>query len=512
MLIYLVNYYRNLLFTLSIKTTSCIFKSKFILFVKEHKLAIYKFKFVIVLLFFYSFSITTYADNIFSNLENNVLQQEVSVDSIQEFKRLARQYADSSQAGEAVNYAARYIRSTQDLSIINDHFFSNINQTDSYLNFKSRYKPEFKFLSLFYVFAGLLGLFIFILLNLKKGVDRTSTFLMSVFVLLHSLFILHLSLYLINCHYYFPHTLLMSTAFTLLYGPLIYFYFKMTDAEYKFKWIDGLHFLPALILLIYIFPFYGLSAREKFIILFDQKDILSIEANIIIVAKILSLVLYAILTIRIYKNGVPSSDETKTRKFLWQRNIIAMYVAYVIAFILYYTITSGFFDSPILFHFQILIMVAIVFYVAYITYAQPEIFKGELKLVDPMDLFKYKKSGLTESFSGELKNELLELLEKEKVYKQNDLNLNGLAEMLGTNRHNTSQVINEHFQMNFFDLINKYRIDEAVHMINDEMYSHLNIIEIAYEVGYNNKVTFNKSFKKVHTVTPSQYIKALKSS
>jgi hypothetical protein len=138
------------------------------------------------MLLFCSVSISTYADTIFTYLENSSLQHEVSADSIQEFKRLAKQYADSSQASEAVKYAAKYIRSTQDLTIINDHFFSKINQTDSYLNFKSQYKPEFKFLSLFYVFAGLLGLFIFVLLNLKKGVNRTSTFLMSVFVLLHS--------------------------------------------------------------------------------------------------------------------------------------------------------------------------------------------------------------------------------------------------------------------------------------------------------------------------------------
>jgi len=480
---------------------------------KEHKLTISKFKQIVVsLLFLLNVSITVSADNLDISLKLALTQYEASSDSIQQFRVLAKQYADSSQASKAVEYATKYIRSTEDLSIINDHFFSSINETDSYINFKSRYKPEFNFLSIFYLFVGLLGLFIFIILNLKKGINRSSTFLISLFVLLHSLFILHLSLYLINCHYYFPHSLLMSTAFTLLYGPLIYFYFKKTDTDYSLKWIDALHFLPALILLIYIIPFYVLSSREKFIILFNQEDILGLEAKFIIAAKIISLVLYAILTIRIYKKGTPSSDETKTRKFLWQRNIIAIYIVFVITFILYYTITAGYFDMPIFFHLLILTMVAIVFYVAYITYAQPEIFKGELKLVDPMDLFKYKKSGLTESFSGELKTELLHLLEQEKVYKQNDLNLNKLSEMLGTNRHNTSQVINEHFQMNFFDLINKFRIDEAVRMINDKNYSHLNIIEIAYEVGYNNKVTFNKSFKKVHSVTPSQYIKELKPS
>ena len=200
-------------------------------------------------------------------------QVEKMADSIAMFRTLARQKSDSLNAEEAVYYAKKYIRSTQDLSIINDHFFEKINQTDVYLNFKSRYQTQFNLLTIFYLFAAFLGLYIFVILNIKKGIDRSSTLLMSLFVLFHSLFILPLSLYLINCQYYFPHTLLYSTAFTLLYGPLIYFYFRKTISNYKFKWYDTLHLLPTLVLLVYIFPFYKLSSVEKFIILFDQQDI-----------------------------------------------------------------------------------------------------------------------------------------------------------------------------------------------------------------------------------------------
>lgn len=445
-------------------------------------------------------------DKVFSS---NIEISQDSLSSVYEHRNLARIYSDSLQADKAINYAEKYIRTTKDLSIINDHFFSKINQTDIYLNFKSNYKPKFDVLPLFYLFAGLLGLFIFVILNLKKGVNKISTFLISLFVLLNSLFIMHLSLYLINCQYYFPNTLLFSTVFTFLSGPLIYFYFKITVISYRLKWLDFLHIIPAIILLIYISPFYMLTSLEKFVILFDQEDILTNEASFIIAAKIISLVLYGFLTYRIYSTA---KNKTKVKfKLLWQRNIIAIYITYVTAFIVYTTITSGFFDFPLFFHLQILVVVSLVFYVAYITYVQPEVFKGEVKLVDPISIFKYKSSALTPSYSLELKDDLLKLLNQDKIYKESGINLDLLSEKLGTSRHNTSQVINEHFNMNFYELMNKYRIDEAVHLIKNEKDSNLNIIDIAYKVGFNNKVTFNKSFKKALSVTPSQYIKSLNS-
>ena len=80
-----------------------------------------------------------------------------------------------------------------------------------------------------------------------------------------------------------------------------------------------------------------------------------------------------------------------------------------------------------------------------------------------------------------------------------------LANRLNTTRHNASQVINEHFDMSFHELVNKYRIEEAMEILQDDSKQKWNIIDIAYEVGYNNKVTFNKAFKKETDLTPSQF-------
>lgn len=118
---------------------------------------------------------------------------------------------------------------------------------------------------------------------------------------------------------------------------------------------------------------------------------------------------------------------------------------------------------------------------------------------------KYLKSGLTFDYSLELKENLLHLLNDKKIFKMDNLTLEVLSNELDTNRHNASQVINEHFNMNFFELINQYRIIEAKLILEDDLRQSMNIIDVAYEVGYNNKVTFNKSFKKETMLTPSQY-------
>ena len=123
---------------------------------------------------------------------------------------------------------------------------------------------------------------------------------------------------------------------------------------------------------------------------------------------------------------------------------------------------------------------------------------------------KYKKSGLTESFSLELKEQVIKVFHYEKIFKDSSLSLAMLAEKTGTTRHNVSQVINEHFGMSFFRFVNKYRIDETILILNKDLHRNLNIIDIAYDVGFNNKVTFNKAFKAELKMTPSQYIKKIK--
>lgn len=160
-------------------------------------------------------------------------------------------------------------------------------------------------------------------------------------------------------------------------------------------------------------------------------------------------------------------------------------------------------------HTLIIVMVILVFYVSYITYVKPEIFyyiKNNQRVKDPL---KYKNSGLTTTFSEELREALIILLNEEKIFKDNMLSLDKLANTLNISRHHTSQIINEHFGVSFNELINSYRIAEATAILKQDKHRNLKIIDVIYEVGFNNKVSFNRAFKKYVNMTPTEYLASL---
>ena len=61
--------------------------------------------------------------------------------------------------------------------------------------------------------------------------------------------------------------------------------------------------------------------------------------------------------------------------------------------------------------------------------------------------------------------------------------------------------------MNFFEYINLLRIEEAKHLLTANDRKSMNIIEVAYTVGYSTKNTFNTAFRRIVGVTPTEFRK-----
>jgi AraC-like DNA-binding protein len=97
------------------------------------------------------------------------------------------------------------------------------------------------------------------------------------------------------------------------------------------------------------------------------------------------------------------------------------------------------------------------------------------------------------------------MMREHKPYLQPDITLDMLAEILGIPSRDLSLVFSRHFDSNFYEFINRYRIEEAQKMLADPQHKSKTITHIYLEVGFNSKSVFNTFFKKHLGQTPSQY-------
>ena len=423
-------------------------------------------------------------------------------------KKMAQSYSALKDVDHTISYIEEYLHADFNTDVFADSWFDNIRETSEFIEITEKYTPHFSIWSLMYLYVALIGFYVSVIIHFNKKVDGIAKILISSFIFIHSFFIFHICLNLTNYQYRFPHSYLMSTCFSFLYGPLLYFYFKRITKQYRFKKKDLLHLIPTALFLIYILPTYVLSEEEKLTLMVGRTENGlnpgdSSELEIIVTLKLISLIVYGFFIRKLYLSSREQIEESNHESRMWQRNIYFIHVAYIFCYAGYGVLISNNVISGFLYHSQVFCMASMVMYIGYCANVQPSVFNGTSSFKNIF--FKYEKSGLTNSLSHELREHLIRLFEIEKIHRENDLNLEKVAQRLNTTRHNASQVINEHFKMNFNELVNTYRINEAKEIFQTDFQKNLNIIDVAYEVGFNNKVTFNKAFKKDTQVTPSEY-------
>lgn len=76
---------------------------------------------------------------------------------------------------------------------------------------------------------------------------------------------------------------------------------------------------------------------------------------------------------------------------------------------------------------------------------------------------------------------------------------------MGIAAKDLSMIINRHFNLNFYEFVNGYRIEEAKKRLLDPANKSKTITDIYLEVGFNSKSVFNTFFKKLVGKTPSEY-------
>ena len=142
------------------------------------------------------------------------------------------------------------------------------------------------------------------------------------------------------------------------------------------------------------------------------------------------------------------------------------------------------------------------------TLSVPEEIKDSPPKVSPLRpkaTFKYEKSGLHETMASEIYSNLKDLMEVNSFYKNEELSLVELSKRLKVHPNHLSQVINEKEGTNFYNYINKLRINEFIRIASLPENKKYTKIALAYDCGFSTKSTFNKHFKLHTGKTPTEF-------
>ena len=305
-------------------------------------------------------------------------------------------------------------------------------------------------------------------------------------------------------------------------APLIYLYVKsITTSNFKFKKTYWWHFSLAFLYVFYRLSIYTYDAMQPGFHE-TQNGILKIELDEAYVQAIMGYVetpfmlMYLAFTFQLFYSYRKKIIQYFSNTYKLELNWILSFLILFSMLFLYGTIQdiigSRFIDLGYEQRWWLNLTMAIVtLYVGVKGY-----FTDTTKLNKLDFTFSPKTIGIPEdanimeedkSISEEDIATVKHLMENEKVYLNPELNLSDLAKMAHMSRGQLSEIINTAFEKNFNDFVNGYRVEAFKMMLQEDKHKQLSLLGIAQECGFNSKATFNRVFKKLTNLSPTEYLK-----
>jgi AraC-like DNA-binding protein len=112
---------------------------------------------------------------------------------------------------------------------------------------------------------------------------------------------------------------------------------------------------------------------------------------------------------------------------------------------------------------------------------------------------------LSTSLVEEIYEKILLKFVVEKKYRDPEYTAAKLAEEIGCNARYISAVVHLRYRDNFSQLINDFRIKEAMYMITDKHFADLKMEDVAKATGFANRQCFYSAFFRKNGMTPLEY-------
>ncbi len=329
-----------------------------------------------------------------------------------------------------------------------------------------------------------------------------------------------IGIYSFNSHELFTSFQLLSISFIslfMLHGIFLLFYVSSLVSHKKgFNKKSLIHLTPFILFNVYliVISFFPEIAKTIRLDHAHSNSHIPVISLFFLILTALSGPIYVILSIRFFKKHdihiFNNFSYYENVNLVWLRNLVYVFGIIWTALIVITVIHHVFnLFSPVFCTDGLFLSLSVfVILIGYFGFKQKVILNietSEKKDYGEDSKIKYAGSLLTEVDANEYSKKLNNFMIQSKPFLKPSLTLNDLAADLGISSHYLSQIINEKFELNFFEFINKHRVEEVKEKLQDSKFENYSFLGIALESGFNSKSAFNRIFKNYTGQTPSQY-------
>ncbi|MES2061613.1 MAG: ABC transporter permease [Bacteroidota bacterium] len=302
---------------------------------------------------------------------------------------------------------------------------------------------------------------------------------------------------------YFSHWSWLPLQFSLAFGPLLYFYvLKITRPEYKFRRRDVLHFSPLLLQLGAHALEVGQSIKTG-AATYETRTFQQLNPALQLLAFV-SVIIYLYLAHRLiehfYQRVKFNGGDRYRYELQWLHRLLK---GFGLLWLLWIPVTATDFFY---YHYQ---LSTHAYYILYLLLAGMTIWIAAIAFIrQEAGLLAETTPFLKPPLPAEMKLRgtwLKKAVQTGLYYQDPELSLSLLAEKLELTTHELSRIINTALKKSFNDFINEYRVADVARKMQDPAYSHITLLGIAFESGFNSKTTFNRTFKQITGKSPVEY-------
>ena len=365
-------------------------------------------------------------------------------------------------------------------------------------------------LSPLFYWAGIFIAFFSSFLILGKSKKVTADYVLAIWFMIIGIHLIFFVLFHAEGYLRFPSLIGFEIPFPFMHGPMLYLYILYVTSQNSGKKIWLLHWIPVLMIYISLFQFLLLPPQERVEVYQNKGKGYETLSQVIKFLMILSGILYvglSFLAVRKYKKAI-SNQYSNTEK------INLNWAYYLITGIALIWIAVMIRNNILIFSIVVLfIMVAAYFGISRVGILDYSVVKTEgdtenSTVENSPEVPKYEKTFAGKEAIQDIYNKLVIQMEKEKLYTDPELNLNYVAKLLDVHPNTLSQTINFVENRNFYDYINRQRIEEFKRIAVLPENGKFTILSLAFESGFNSKTSFNRNFKKYMNCSPREFLKS----